>query len=302
MPLTAPNTINPHSAGPVESCISNAYNAAFGIPPRVKLQQFDGSNWPDWSGTFKAILTLYKAEDHLCYHIPPFYADSAEWANVQWWLKAYLCLYMSSGVYSQISDEFAFLTINDKWDELKCLYFGDTGSTTVFNSWIVLTQACLDENQPLGPQLTKLNEACVTLANAKMGVSDTQYCFILLHTLPNSYEMLTSTILALGNPTNLHPSDVVTHIQNEEGHRNGGSTSLNAITPIKGKTCCEMFHLSRGQGLGEGISNHVIGQAIDDAQGALLNDPLDEVVAHVNVLYVHMVLVIVGEHDGCLVI
>ena len=114
MPLTAPNTINPHSAGPVESHISNAYNTAFGIPPGVKLQQFDGSDWPDWSGTFEAILTLYKAEDHLCYHIPPFDADPVEWANVQQQLKAYLHLYMLSGVYSQISDKFAFLTVKDR--------------------------------------------------------------------------------------------------------------------------------------------------------------------------------------------
>ena len=235
MLVTAPNTVNPHSAGPVESCISNSYNAAFGIPPRVKLQQFDGSNWPDWSGTFKAILTLYKAEDHLCYCIPPFDTDPVEWANVQWQLKAYLHLYMLSGVYSQISDEFAFPTVKDRWDELECLYSGDTSSTTVFNNWISLTQAHFDENQPLGPQLMKLNEAHVTLANAKMGVSNTQYCFILLCALPNSYEMLTSTILALSNPTNLHPSDVVACIQNEEGCGNGRSTSLNAIAPIKGK-------------------------------------------------------------------
>ena len=121
-------------------------------------------------GTFKAILTLYEAEDHLCYQTPPYDLDPAEWANVQQWLKAYLCLYMSSGVYCQISDKSAFLTVKDRWDQLKCLYSGDTGSTTVFNNWITLTQACLDENQPLGPQLTKLNEACVTLANAKMGL------------------------------------------------------------------------------------------------------------------------------------
>ena len=68
-----------------------------------------------------------------------------------------------------------------------------------------------------------------------MGVSDTQYCFILLHTLPDFYKMLTSTILALNNLDNLYLSDIVTYIQNEEGHRNGRSTSLNAIIPIKGK-------------------------------------------------------------------
>ena len=173
MPLTAPNTINPHSTGPVELHISNSYNAAFGIPPGVKLIQFDKNDWSEWLGTFEVILTLYEAEDHLHYHTCPFDTDEAEWANVQQQLKAYLHLYMSSGVYSQIFNEFAYPTIKDRWDQLKQLYSRATGSTTVFNNWIVLTQACLDENQPLGPQLTKLNEAWVNLANAKMIVSDT---------------------------------------------------------------------------------------------------------------------------------
>ena len=82
MLLTAPNTINPHSAGPVELHISNSYNTTFGIPPRIKLIQFDGSNWSKWSGTFEAILTLYEADNHLHYHTCPFDADEAEWANV----------------------------------------------------------------------------------------------------------------------------------------------------------------------------------------------------------------------------
>ena len=83
MPLTAPNTINPHSAGPVELCITNSYNATFGIPPRVKLIQFDGSNWSKWLGTFEAILTLYEAEDHLHYCTCPFDADEAECVTIE---------------------------------------------------------------------------------------------------------------------------------------------------------------------------------------------------------------------------
>ena len=47
--------------------------------------------------------------------------------------------------------------------------------------------------------------------------------------------MLTATILGLGDSDNLHLSDVVACIQNEEGCRNGRSASLNAIAPIKGK-------------------------------------------------------------------
>ena len=85
-------------------------------------------------GTFEAILTLYEAKDHLHYHTPPYDADTAEWANVQQQLKAYLHLYMLSGVFSQIANKFAFPTVKDRWDQLKCLNAGDTGSTTVFNN------------------------------------------------------------------------------------------------------------------------------------------------------------------------
>ena len=70
-----------------------------------------------------------------------FDVDKVEWANVQQQLKAYLHLYMLSlsGVYSQISDKFAYLTIKDRWEQLKWLYSGATSSTTVFNNWIMLT-------------------------------------------------------------------------------------------------------------------------------------------------------------------
>jgi len=217
-PGTGPTfTGNPPLSQPAISArISNAYNVGFGIPSGVKMTQFDGTSWSDWAGTFEAIMTIYEAEDHLRFRTVPTGADPDEWNNMQQRLKAYLCLYMTAGVFSQISDEFTFPTVKDRWDELKRLYSGVTGSTSVFNDWITLTQAKLDESSPLGPQLTKLNEARVNLANAKMGVSDTQYCFILLHTLPDSYEVLVSTILASGDPSLLHPGDVVARIQNEE--------------------------------------------------------------------------------------
>jgi hypothetical protein len=56
-----------------------------------------------------------------------------------------------------------------------------------------------------------------------------------------------------------------------------------------------MLHLGRWQGLGECVCNHVIGQAVNKAQGTLLDDPSDEVVAHVDVLHVRMVLMVLSE-------
>ena len=45
-----------------------------------------------------------------------------------------------------------------------------------------------------------------------------------------------------------------------------------------------MLHFGRGQGLGERVGDHVVSWAINEAHGALLDDPSNEVVAHVNVL------------------
>ena len=45
-----------------------------------------------------------------------------------------------------------------------------------------------------------------------------------------------------------------------------------------------MLYLGRGQGLGERVCNHIIGGAVDEAQGALLDNPVDEMVLHIDVL------------------
>ena len=52
----------------------------------------------------------------------------------------------------------------------------------------------------------------------------------------------------------------------------------------KFKSGSEMLDFDRRQGLGEGVGNHVVGGAIYKAEGAFLDDPADEMVAHVDVL------------------
>ena len=94
--------------------------------------------------------------------------------------------------------------------------------------------AQLDDQSPLAPQLAHLNEACVKLANANMGVSDIQYSLILLNTLPKSYKVVASTLLASGLATSLKYSEITAHILNEEGRKSGPTASLNlASAPVK---------------------------------------------------------------------
>ena len=89
----------------------------------------------------------------------------------------------------------------------------------------------------MASQLAKLNEVHIALSNANMGITDVQFCLILLNTLPASYEVLASTILASGTPSALQHSEIIARILNEEGRCASGSTSLNAAraAPIKNK-------------------------------------------------------------------
>src|SRR5712671_2732633 len=100
--------------------------------------------------------------------------------------------------------------------------------------WIQLTQAHLDNSQPMTSQLAKLNEARVNLSNASMGITNTQYCLILLNALPSSYEVVATTILTSGAPSSLSHSEIIARILNEEGWHSGTLAALNmAHAPIK---------------------------------------------------------------------
>jgi gag-polypeptide of LTR copia-type len=234
---SAPATKSTSSASTNSStCVNNAYNAMFGMPSGIRLEQFDGSGWENWSGILEAILTLHEAKDVFTLTKPPTDVDQSNWDSVQKRTKAYLRLYVKQDVYSLIASDMEFPTFKDKWTRLKETYSGASGSTTVFNQWRMLTQAQLDDVQPMALQLAKINEARVALANASMGVTNNQYALILLHVLPASYEVAASTILASGPPNSLKHSKIIAHIINKEGRQSGTSgSSLNAAkaAPIK---------------------------------------------------------------------
>ena len=104
-----------------------------------------------------------------------------------------------------------------------------------FNSWVALTSTALDKSTPMLPQLQKLNDACITLENNEMKITDLQFCFILIKALPEFYSAVTSTILVTGVPKDLSLQTIQDCILNEEGWRSRTSASLNKIAPIKKK-------------------------------------------------------------------
>ena len=213
--------------------IKTAATTTFVMPPGTHLEVLNGQNWNVWSGVLCAILQINEVDSLLNYDSVPSQVDKDDWNSVQKKSKAYLRLYCAPDVFATVESEIDYPTFKQKYDRLKETY-GGVGSTAIFNLWIELTQARLDENSPLSPQLAKLNEARVKLANASMGVSDIQYCLILLNALPKSYEVVASTLLASGPASALKYSEITARILNEEGRKSGPSASLNAArAPVK---------------------------------------------------------------------
>lgn len=63
-----------------------------------------------------------------------------------------------------------------------------------------------------------------------------------------------------------------------------------------------MFDFRRGERLRECVGDHVVGRAIDETNRAVLDDPTDEMEAHVDVLRVRVILVVLGERNRGLVV
>ncbi len=169
----------------------------------------------------------------LDHNTTPAGVDQEDWKSVQKKSMAYMRLNCAPDVFSTVESDTDYPTFKTKFEKLREIYSG-VGSTTIFNLWIKLTQARLNNSTPLAPQLAKLNEAHIKLSNAGMGISDVQYCLILLHTLPFTYEIVATTLLASGPPTALKHSEITARILNKEGRKSGPSASLNvAYAPVK---------------------------------------------------------------------
>jgi hypothetical protein len=231
MPSTVPPVSPSKGVGPSlppisAACLKAAAASTFTMPPGTQLGILSGPNWNTWSGIFLAFLQLNDIDDILMHETLLSGVDSDDWNSIQKKTKAFLCLYCAPDVHSIVDSETDFPSFKARFDRLRETY-GSVGSTAIFNLWIELTQACLNYNSPLAPQLAKLNKARVQLSNSGMGVSDTQYCLILLNALPSSYEVVASTLLASGPASSLKHSEITARILNEEGRKSGPSSSLN---------------------------------------------------------------------------
>src|SRR5260370_34008694 len=109
------------TSSPADTCthLGQAYSTTFGMPSGIKLSQFDGSNWSNWSGILKALLTLHEAEDIFALKIAPSRVDKGEWDSLQRRTRAYLWLYVKPDVFSLITSDAEFPTFKDQGEKLK---------------------------------------------------------------------------------------------------------------------------------------------------------------------------------------
>src|SRR6266702_154738 len=209
------------SSNPVSAThIKMAAGSILYMPSGTQLKVLSGYNWSLWSGVFTALLHLNEVDAILFHTTLPSRVNPDDWASVQKKAKVYLRLYCVADMHSTVESDVKFPTFKEKYEQLRDTY-GGVGSTAIFNLWIKLTQAWLDDSSPLAPQLSKLNKACIKLSNAGMGVSDIQYCLILLNALPESYEVVAAILLASGPASDLKYSEITARILKEEGGGGG---------------------------------------------------------------------------------
>ena len=129
--------------------IGSTANTTFGMPAGITLPQFDGMGWANWSGILEALLALHEAEDVFLIDECPDDVNKDDWNSIQRRTKAYLRPYVKQDIYSLIANDTLLPSFKHKWDRLSATYGSTSGSTTVFNLWIQLTQARLNDTSPM---------------------------------------------------------------------------------------------------------------------------------------------------------
>ena len=73
-------------------------------------------------------------------------------------------------------------------------------------------------------------------------------------------------------------------------------------SPAQSKLSGKMLHFQWREGFGWCVSDHICSRAVNETELAILNNPVDKVESHINVLGMCMVLVIFCECDHWLVV
>jgi len=71
-------------------------------------------------------------------------------------------------------------------------------------------------------------------------------------------------------------------------------SSSNAVQP---KACCKMFDFCRGKRFGERVGNHVSRGTVHQLEGPLFDDPVNEMIADVDMFGLWVILMVLRESN-----
>ncbi|KZP18762.1 hypothetical protein FIBSPDRAFT_955934 [Athelia psychrophila] len=123
------------------------------------------------------------------------------------------------------------------WDWLKEKY-GKVGLVSGFSSFQSLFNYRCDGSKPIHTQITQMENLRHKVTTSGIDVSDMWFSLIILNSLPQSYQILGTTILSMHtNMKDLDPFDIIAKIEEEEIHRRsnkaGADASINHISNTK---------------------------------------------------------------------
>lgn len=139
------------------------------------------------------------------------------------------------------------------WDKMKELY-GKVGLVSGFSSFQSLFNYRCDGSKAICPQITHMENLHHKVTQSGITISDMWFSLIILNSLPQSYQMLGTTILLMRTAmTDLVPVDIIAKIEEEETHcrsnKAGSDAQIHRISNTKTLTLkCTREGCSRPEG------------------------------------------------------
>ncbi|KZP19217.1 hypothetical protein FIBSPDRAFT_955538 [Athelia psychrophila] len=124
------------------------------------------------------------------------------------------------------------------WDKLKEKY-GKVGLVSGFSSFQSLFNYRCDGSKPIRTQIAQMENLRHKVTTSGIDVSDMWFSLIILNSLPQSYQILGTTILSMRtNMKELDPFDIIAKIEEEETHRrsNRAGVLVKAAVALKAAT------------------------------------------------------------------
>ncbi|KZP02444.1 hypothetical protein FIBSPDRAFT_969981 [Athelia psychrophila] len=124
------------------------------------------------------------------------------------------------------------------WDHIKDKY-GKVGLVSGFSSFQSLFNYRCDGSKPIRTQIAQMANLRHKVATSGIEVSDMWFSLIILNSLPQSYQILGTTILSMRtNMKELDPFDIISKIEEEETHRrsNRAGVLVKAAVALKAAT------------------------------------------------------------------